>query len=166
MSSTDSKQGSNSYTGLVSLLILLIQYLLYMSLWICNIIFTNVFTGDNKEFLYLILSYLILWLGAASSTAPYGKYCTPPWGLTGCVGLLNSHTGFVLSYVWDIDIYLSGHHLHRASKSHYLSINNNVGDNITRETNIQSNNSIAIIPFLHRNVTLERNASGVRAGIW
>ena len=30
-----------------------------MSQWICNIIFTNVFTGDNKEFLYLIfiLSY-------------------------------------------------------------------------------------------------------------
>ena len=55
MSFTDSKQGSNSYTGLVSLLILLIQYLLYMSLWICNIIFTNVFTGDNEGFLYLYL---------------------------------------------------------------------------------------------------------------
>ena len=55
MSLTDSKQGCNSYTGLVSLLILLIQYLLNMSQWICNIIFTNVFTGDNNQFLYLFL---------------------------------------------------------------------------------------------------------------
>ena len=37
---TDSKQGCNFYTRLVSLLILLIQHLLYMILWICNIICT------------------------------------------------------------------------------------------------------------------------------
>ena len=34
-----------------------------MSQWICNIIFTNVFTGDNKEFLYLI--FKVWWEGGA-----------------------------------------------------------------------------------------------------
>ena len=58
MSLTDSKQGSNSYTVLVSLLILLILYLLYMSLGTCKNIFTNVFTGDNKEFIYLIFIHI------------------------------------------------------------------------------------------------------------